>query len=105
MGVLMGPVCGLRRVVAGSSRATREAAVFTVALTLVLAAASPVAASPWTTATNLSEEGENAYAPSVAVDGAGGAIVVWTRYNGSKDVVQAVVKPAGRIMGQTGRSL
>jgi hypothetical protein len=101
MGVLMEPVCVLRRVVAGSSRAMREATVFSVALTLGLAAASPAAASPWTTATNLSEEGENAYAPKVAVDGAGGAIVVWTRYNGSNDVVQAAVKPAGEPWGKT----
>ncbi len=95
----MGPVRG--RVVAGSSNATwRGAAVFGVALALGLAAASPAAASPWTTATNLSEEGQNAYAPKVAVDGAGGAIVVWTCYNGSKDVVQAALKPAGEPWGK-----
>ena len=97
----MGPVCGLSRVVARFSRATgRGAAVFGVALALGLAAASPAAASPWTTATNLSEEGQNAYSPKVAVDGAGGAIVVWTRYNGSKDVVQAALKPAGEPWGK-----
>lgn len=77
-------------------------AVLTVAAVFGVgpAAASPAAASPWTTVTNLSEEGENAYAPKVAVDGAGGAIVVWTRYNGTKDVVQAAVKPAQRKFGR-----
>ena len=75
------------------------AAVFGVALALGLTAASPAAASPWTTATNLSEEGQNAYAPKVAVDSAGGAIVVWTRHNGSKDVAQAAVKPPGEPWG------
>ena len=98
----MGPVWGLSRVVARFSRATgRGAAVFGVALALGLAAASPAAANPWTTATNLSEEGQNAYVPKVAVDGAGGAIVVWTRYNGSKDVVQAALKPAGEPWGKS----
>jgi len=98
----MGTVCGLIRVVARFSRATgRGAAVFGVALALGLAAASQAAASPWTTAANLSEEGQNAYAPKVAVDGAGGAIVAWTRYNGSKDVVQAALKPAGEPWGKS----
>src|ERR1700733_1389193 len=101
MGVLMGTVGGLSWVVARCSRATgRGVAGFGVALALGLAAASPAAASPWTTAVNLSEEGQNAYAPEVAVDSAGGAIVVWTRYNGSKDVVQATLKPAGEPWGK-----
>ncbi len=101
MGVLTGMVCGLSWVVAGFSRATwRGAVVFGVALAFGLAVASPTGASPWTTATNLSEEGENAYAPKVAVDGAGGAIVVWTRSNGSNDVVQAALKPAGEAWGK-----
>ncbi len=100
-GFLMGPVCGLSRVVAGSSRSTRRgAAVLGVALALGLATASPAAASVWTAAANVSEEGQSAYGPQVAVDAAGEATVVWTRYNGSNDVVQAAVKPAGEPWGQ-----
>lgn len=96
MGVLMGPGCGLSRVVAGSSRATRRgAAVLGVALTLGLASASPAAASLWTAAANVSEEGQSAYGPQVEVDAAGDAVAVWARSNGSDDVVQAALKPAG----------
>jgi plastocyanin len=65
------------------------------ALGCVLAAASPAAAATWTAATNLSEAGHSAYAPEVAVDGAGDAFVVWTRSNGTNDIIQAAVKPAG----------
>ena len=100
-GVLMGPVWGLSRVVAGFSRATRRGiAVFGIALALGLAAASPAAANPWTAAANVSEEGQSAYGPKVAVDATGEAAVVWTRYNGSNDVVQAALKPAGEPWGK-----
>jgi hypothetical protein len=101
VGVLMGPVCGLSRVVAGLLRATRRgAAVFGVALALGLTAASPAAASLWTAAANVSEEGQSAYRPQVAVDAAGDAIAVWARSNGSNDVVQAALKPAGELWGK-----
>jgi hypothetical protein len=80
----------------GTRGATRlRAAVFGVALALGLAATSPAAASVWTAVANVSEEGQSAYGPRVAVDGAGDAISVWARSNGSNDVVQAAVKPAG----------
>jgi hypothetical protein len=58
-------------------------------------AASPAAGSLWTAVANVSEEGQSAYGPQVAVDGAGDAIAVWARSNGSNDVVQAALKPAG----------
>ncbi len=74
----------------------RGAAVFGVALALGLAAASPAAANLWTVAANVSEEGQSAYGPQVAVDAAGDAISVWARSNGSNDVVQAAGKPDGK---------
>jgi hypothetical protein len=65
----MGPVWGLSRVVAGFSHATwRAIALFGIVLALGLAAASPAAANPWTAATNVSEEGQSAHGPKVAVD-------------------------------------
>jgi len=79
-----------------SRRAKRRGTtVFGVALGFALAVASPAAAAMWTAATNLSEAGHSAYAPEVAVDGAGDAFVVWMRSNGTNDIVQAAVKPAG----------
>jgi len=62
-------------------------------------AASPAAARLWTAAANVSEEGQSAYGPEVAVDAAGDATAVWSRNNGSNDVVQAAVKPAGGSWG------
>jgi hypothetical protein len=79
-----------------SRRARRpEAAIFGAALALALAVASPAAAGTWTAVSSLSEEGHSAYSPQVAVDGAGDAFVVWMRSNGTNDVIQAAVKPAG----------
>jgi hypothetical protein len=81
-------------------RATRRGvAVFGVALALGLAAASPATAAVWTGVSNISEEGQSAYAPEVAVDAAGDATAVWTRNNGSNDVVQTAIKPAGGSWG------
>jgi hypothetical protein len=54
---------------------------------------------PWGKAATLSEAGEEASEPQVAVDAAGDATVVWRRSNGSNDVVQAVLKPVGGRWG------
>ncbi|MGA8352873.1 MAG: choice-of-anchor Q domain-containing protein [Solirubrobacteraceae bacterium] len=70
-----------------------------VALALGLAVVSPAAASVWTPVANVSEEGQSAYEPQVAMDAAGDAIAVWARFNGINDVVQAAVRPAGGSWG------
>jgi plastocyanin len=89
-------VSSLARMTVLSRRAGRGGTtVLGVALGCVLATASPAAAALWTATTNLSEAGHSASAPEVAVDGAGDALVVWTRSNGANDIVQAAVKPAG----------
>ncbi|MGA9371162.1 MAG: hypothetical protein WBV53_04875, partial [Solirubrobacterales bacterium] len=48
---------------------------------------------------NLSVTGQDAFDPQVAFDGAGTAIVVWTRSNGTNDIVQAAFRPAGGNFG------
>ncbi len=94
-------VCGLSRLIAGfSPPARRGAAVVSVALALGLTAASPAAASLWTMPASVSEEGQSAHEPRVAVDAAGDAIAVWSRSGGTNDVVQAAVKPAGEPWGE-----
>ncbi|MFZ1925148.1 MAG: choice-of-anchor Q domain-containing protein [Solirubrobacteraceae bacterium] len=96
----MAPGYGLSWIGAESSRATwRGAAVFGIALALGLATASPAAASVWTAAANLSEEGQSAYGPQVAMDASGDATAVWTRFNGSNDVVETAVKTAEESWG------
>ncbi|MFI4993423.1 MAG: choice-of-anchor Q domain-containing protein [Solirubrobacterales bacterium] len=78
-------------------RVLAVAAVF--GIVLVLPSASPAAVSLWTGVASVSEEGQSAHAPQVAVDAAGDAVAVWARSNGSNDVVQAAIKPAGGVWG------
>jgi hypothetical protein len=61
---------------------------------IVQAAARP-AGGVWQAPINLSAAGQNAEAPQVAVDGQGNAVAVWTRSNGTNDIVQAAARPAG----------
>lgn len=44
---------------------------------------------------NLSEEGQNALQPALAVDAIGNKIAVWHRYDGTNTIVQAAVQSAG----------
>jgi hypothetical protein len=62
---------------------------------LIVQAASKPAGGAWLGAIDLSEEGENAEAPQVAVDPTGGAVVVWSREEGADKIVQSSAKPAG----------
>jgi hypothetical protein len=51
---------------------------------------------PWSTpVANLSEAGEDAGSPQVAVDANGTAIAVWNRSDGSNTIVQASSRPSG----------
>ncbi len=61
---------------------------------LVQAAYRP-AGGEWQKPTTLSENGEDAYPSDVVFDTQGNAAVVWERWNGSHDVVQADYRPAG----------
>ncbi|MBS4168785.1 hypothetical protein [Parachlamydia sp. AcF125] len=55
---------------------------------LIESAALPYGGS-WSFPTILSQPGQNADKPQVALDAAGEAIAVWSRYNGKRNVVQA----------------
>lgn len=43
----------------------------------------------WTVVTDLSEPGQSAITPDVAVDGSGNSIAIWRRSNGENDIIQA----------------
>ena len=47
----------------------------------------------------ISDPGEDAFEPALAVDSSGNAVAVWTRYQSSKTMVQAAVRPAGGSFG------
>jgi PKD domain len=52
----------------------------------------------WEPPTTLSEAGQEAYAPWVAVNPSGGAVVTWMRYSpGCKSIIQAAGKPVGGL--------
>jgi hypothetical protein len=62
--------------------------------TIVQAAWRP-AGGGWGEATDLSAEGQNAKAPQVAIDPAGNATAVWSRYNSTKYIIQSSRSPVG----------
>jgi PKD domain len=68
---------------------------------LVIQAASRSADGTWEPAVELSASGEDAEEPAVSVDPAGDAVAVWTRSDGSDDIVQAVTRPAGGVWQST----
>jgi hypothetical protein len=49
----------------------------------------------WSTPENLSESGQNAEVPRIAVDGSGNAVAVWRRSDGNDDIVQSSRLVAG----------
>src|SRR5436190_1712993 len=66
----------------------------------VTALAAPAAAAPvFEAPVDLSAAGRNALAPQVAFDGAGSALAVWERSNGSNSIVQGAFRPAGGAFG------
>lgn len=48
----------------------------------------------WGEPDDLSEAGQDAAEPAVAMDDAGAAIAVWARFNGSNSIVQAAARPS-----------
>jgi hypothetical protein len=61
---------------------------------IVQAAVRP-AGGDWADPDDLSGAGEDAGEPAVAMNDAGEAVAVWRRLDGTKDIIQAAVRPAG----------
>lgn len=61
----------------------------------IVQTASRPAGGSWSAPENLSTAGQEATVPQVAMDGAGDAVVVWVRSNGSNKIVQAASRGAG----------
>jgi hypothetical protein len=61
----------------------------------IIQAASRPADGAWQPPVTLSEIGQNAYSPQVAVDPHGDAMVIWQSYNGTNYVAQAAYRPVG----------
>jgi hypothetical protein len=62
---------------------------------LIVQTASRPAGGGWGAADDLSAEGRNAEDPQVSVNPGGEAVAVWTRFDGSDDIVQSATRPAG----------
>lgn len=69
------------------------------ALGATFVATPAVAAPTWRPVTNLfadlSAAGGSAFTPAIATDAGGNATVLWSRYDGTQDVVQASFRPVG----------
>lgn len=65
----------------------------------IVEASTRSAGGVWQTAIEVSEAGENAYRPQVAIDGSGDAVAVWDRSDGVHTIVQAASRPAGGSWG------
>jgi hypothetical protein len=55
---------------------------------IVQASVRPASSGTWQTPVSLSEAGQNASAPQVALDPSGDALAVWQRHNGGQEIVQ-----------------
>lgn len=58
-------------------------------------ATTRAAGGAWQTPVDISAAGRNALGPRLAVDAAGNAIAVWFRFDGTANIVQAALRPAG----------
>src|ERR1051325_6115370 len=61
----------------------------------IIQSASRPAGGAWSAPLDLSAAGQNASSPQIAVDPAGNAVAVWTRSNGTNNIIQTASKPAG----------
>jgi hypothetical protein len=66
------------------------------ALLVAAALLAPAAQAEWLPPVDISEASESIAAPDVALDSEGNATAVWTRWNGSAEVVEASFRPAGQ---------
>jgi hypothetical protein len=62
---------------------------------IVQGAARPAGSGVWQVPVDLSVAGQSAYSPDVALDPQGNAVAVWNRSNGTNNIVQGAVRPAG----------
>jgi hypothetical protein len=65
----------------------------------IIQTASRPAGGSWSAAQDLSTAGQNAQQPDVAVNAAGDAVAVWSRFDGTNNIVQAAVRPVGGSWG------
>jgi hypothetical protein len=61
----------------------------------IIQASTRRAGGIWQSPVDLSEAGENAFRPQVAVDGVGNPVAVWDRSDGVHTIIQAASRPAG----------
>ena len=66
---------------------------------LRIQSANRTASGPWSAAQTLSDPGQNASSPQIAVDPSGNAVAVWTRNDGTNGRIQASYRPAGGSFG------
>lgn len=64
-------------------------------LNTIVQGSSRPAGGVWSQPADLSVAGRNAKEPQIGIDAAGNATAVWTRSNGSHDIIQASSRPAG----------
>jgi len=74
-----------------------------IALSIGALALPASASAAWTAPVDLSTAGENAYAPAVAVDPDGDAVIAWRRFDGSNDRIEAQTRAADGTLGPTVR--
>ena len=72
---------------------------------IIQAATRPLQSGTWQTPVNLSEAGQNAIDPELAIDSAGDTTAVWQRFNGSAYIAQAATRRAEAGSWQTPVSL
>lgn len=66
---------------------------------LRIQSATRTASGPWSAAQTLSDPGNHASSPQIAIDPSGNAVAVWTRSDGTNGRIQAAYRPAGGSFG------
>ncbi|HET6998197.1 MAG TPA: substrate-binding domain-containing protein [Solirubrobacterales bacterium] len=65
----------------------------------IVQAALMATGGAWSPTVDLSSPGQNAFAPKVAFNDSGDAVVLWQRSNGSNEIIQAASKAGGGAWG------
>jgi len=65
----------------------------------IVQAATRAAGGAWQAPIDLSDAGQNAYEPQIAVDEGGDAVAVWARSDGSHTIIQAANRPVNGSWG------
>ncbi|HEX3042060.1 MAG TPA: hypothetical protein VHP56_08250 [Solirubrobacterales bacterium] len=82
-----------------NTRLGRLAALFALVTCAVMLLA-PLARAEWLPPVDISETGEHAGVPSVALDSEGNATAVWDRWDGTATEVETAFRPAGASWGE-----